>query len=211
MLIPENVTKKIDSLGRITLPKGLRDRMLLDENSEIEISTAVIDGKKCICLSELGQTDAEATQAAITLLRNQGYTVSLDKENGDSVYVNDLKILARNFYKVVEVNLAEDTYYEVRVDGKEKVIYKSLKKWVDVFAEKGVYPRDRERFLAFFDRNNVDYWRRIYYRRLIDNKWRWVCMEVVPTDDVEIAVLVVRDVEDYIADWRDQFESGENK
>lgn len=24
---PENVTKKLDSLGRITLPKGLRDRM----------------------------------------------------------------------------------------------------------------------------------------------------------------------------------------
>lgn len=51
-LIPENVTKKIDNLGRITLPKGLRDRMYLsNDNSELEIFTAVIDGRPCICLS----------------------------------------------------------------------------------------------------------------------------------------------------------------
>lgn len=52
MLIPENVTKKIDSLGRITLPKGLRDRMYLsNDNAELEIFTAYIDGRQCICLS----------------------------------------------------------------------------------------------------------------------------------------------------------------
>lgn len=51
-LIPENVIRKLDPLGRITLPKGLRDRMYLsNDNAELEIFTAVIDGRQCICLS----------------------------------------------------------------------------------------------------------------------------------------------------------------
>lgn len=51
-LVPENCTKKIDSLGRITLPKGLRDRMYLsNDNDELEIFTANIDGRSCICLA----------------------------------------------------------------------------------------------------------------------------------------------------------------
>lgn len=48
---PENVSKKIDSLGRITLPKGLRDRMGIDDGQELEISTMVNDGIEYICLS----------------------------------------------------------------------------------------------------------------------------------------------------------------
>lgn len=44
-LIPENTTRKLDSLGRITLPKGLRDRMFLSDNAELELFTANIDGR----------------------------------------------------------------------------------------------------------------------------------------------------------------------
>lgn len=202
-LIPENVTKKIDSLGRVTLPKGLRDRFNLPENSELDISTGVIDGKRCICLTEPRDTGDEV-QAAIDLLKNKGYNVTSTgaKKEVEDAYINDLKVLGRNFYKLIEVNLKEDTYFDIKSE--EKVVYKSVKYWAEKFSEVGIYPMDRKKFLGFFDNESTNYWRRIYYRRLIENRWRWVCMELVPTDDEDVGILVVRDVEDYIADWRVQ-------
>lgn len=77
MLIPENTTRKIDSLGRITLPKGLRDRMFLSENAELELFTANIDGRQCICLASPVSEEAEI-QKAIDFLAEKGY--SIEKE-----------------------------------------------------------------------------------------------------------------------------------
>lgn len=64
-LIPENVTRKLDHLGRITLPKSLRDRMYLNNmNDELEIFTAVIDGRHCICLTSPVDEDSRIIAAA---------------------------------------------------------------------------------------------------------------------------------------------------
>lgn len=64
-LIPENVIKKVDSLGRITLPKNLRQRMYLgNENAELEIFTATIDGRDCICLASPVSMNAKLVAAA---------------------------------------------------------------------------------------------------------------------------------------------------
>ena len=49
---PENVTKKLDSLGRITLPKGLRDRMGLELNQEMEIFSGEENGIEYILLAK---------------------------------------------------------------------------------------------------------------------------------------------------------------
>lgn len=58
VLRPENVIKTVDHLGRITLPKGLRDRMYINSNNnELEIFTMEVDGKMYICLSSPDTVD----------------------------------------------------------------------------------------------------------------------------------------------------------
>lgn len=49
-LIPENVVRKIDSLGRISVPKGMRDRMGIKENDELTFYTLITSkGNQLIC------------------------------------------------------------------------------------------------------------------------------------------------------------------
>jgi len=36
VLTKENTTRKIDSLGRVSIPKGMRDRFGLNVNDEVE-------------------------------------------------------------------------------------------------------------------------------------------------------------------------------
>lgn len=36
VLTKENATRKIDSLGRVSIPKGMRDRFELNVNDEVE-------------------------------------------------------------------------------------------------------------------------------------------------------------------------------
>lgn len=57
MLKPENTTRKIDSLGRITLPKGLRDRMFLATDDEVELFTMEQDGREFICMTKVTNVD----------------------------------------------------------------------------------------------------------------------------------------------------------
>ena len=73
-LIPENTTRKLDALGRITLPKGLRDRMFLSDNAELELFTANIYGRQCICLSK-PTIEEEIIQQAIDFLTEKGYLI----------------------------------------------------------------------------------------------------------------------------------------
>lgn len=127
----------------------------------------------------------------------------LDKDS----LINDLLVLEKNFYKVIEINLKEDTYFEVKVN-EDAPVYKSVKKWIEAFLKNGgVHPDDIYRFCAFFARMDGKP-QRVYYRRLIDNGMRWVCMECWPTENFDeddpIVIVVVRDVEDYIRDYHEQ-------
>lgn len=71
-LKPENITKTIDSLGRITLPKSLRDRMYINsDNNELEIFTMEMDGKTYICLTSPDTID-NRLYAAAEVFREMG-------------------------------------------------------------------------------------------------------------------------------------------
>ena len=56
ILQPENANKRIDNLGRITLPKGLRSRLYLETGTEMELYTMVVAGKHYICLTKADKT-----------------------------------------------------------------------------------------------------------------------------------------------------------
>lgn len=73
-LVPENATRKLDTLGRITLPKGLRDRMFLEVNDELELFTANIDGRNCICMAR-PVSEKDEIETAINFLLDKGYEV----------------------------------------------------------------------------------------------------------------------------------------
>ena len=53
-LINENTTRKIDKLGRVSIPKGLRNRLRLEENDELEFYTLRDSGMDYICCAKAG-------------------------------------------------------------------------------------------------------------------------------------------------------------
>ena len=51
-LINENTSRKVDSLGRISIPKGIRDRMGMPQDTELRFYTLITDkGEQMICLA----------------------------------------------------------------------------------------------------------------------------------------------------------------
>lgn len=51
MLRPENSKRRVDNLGRITLPKSLRARFYLNEGDEMELFTMDYEGRPYVCLT----------------------------------------------------------------------------------------------------------------------------------------------------------------
>ena len=66
-LIDENATRKLDSLGRVSIPKGLRDRLKMRVGEEIYFYSLVDGGKNYICLTNDKTDKTRYTNAAIVL------------------------------------------------------------------------------------------------------------------------------------------------
>ena len=82
-----------------------------------------------------------------------------------------LKLLSDNLYKIVEIDLNNDRFYEIRVAAQEKTERKDMHGWIQKFAKKYVHPADIQHFLAFFNIEDTkeclraNWMRRLYYRR----------------------------------------------
>ena len=133
----------------------------------------------------------------------------------DQELLQALKLLSDNLYKIVEIDLNNDCFYEIRIAAQEKTERKHLHSWIQNFAKKSVHPADMQHFLAFFNIEDTkeclraNWMRRLYYRRKVGTIYRWVCLEVVKTEGYNeehnaIVLLSVRDVEDYIRDFKKQ-------
>ncbi len=65
---PENTTRRIDNLGRITIPKSLRDRMGIDVNDEMELFVFEDEERSYIAISPVNPVAPRFKEAAKTLL-----------------------------------------------------------------------------------------------------------------------------------------------
>jgi bifunctional DNA-binding transcriptional regulator/antitoxin component of YhaV-PrlF toxin-antitoxin module len=74
-LRPENVTKKVDGLGRVTLPKGLRDRLEITEDTELALFTAEYEGRDMICLMKPADEDKVKYRVAMEVLEELNIAV----------------------------------------------------------------------------------------------------------------------------------------
>lgn len=81
-MIKENAFRKIDSLGRVSIPKSLRARLEIKEGEEVEFFTMTEDGKQYICLSTEKQVDPKYTNA-VAVLEELG--IEIPKELQDKI------------------------------------------------------------------------------------------------------------------------------
>ncbi|MCI8373641.1 MAG: GGDEF domain-containing protein [Lachnospiraceae bacterium] len=140
-----------------------------------------------------------------------------DSDSDSRAMEDSLNILSMIFHKILKVNLTDDTYEEIKIYNEEmteaygfSIIFSE---WLHTFAELGfVFKEDLEEYHKFTD---LDYLKnhfltskdcvRCRYRRKINEKFRWVTLEILPgieyTDEEQIVMLYIRDIHDsYIAE-----------
>lgn len=76
-LTPENTSRKLDSLGRIVIPKGLRTRLGISEADELQFYTMRKDGISYICLTNCHEEDSKY-RAAASVLEELGIEIPLE-------------------------------------------------------------------------------------------------------------------------------------
>jgi len=73
-MTPLNMTRKIDSVGRIVIPKDLREEFRLVNGIEYQFFLHEENGHKYLCLQCPGPSEGEIERAK-RLLEEQGYQV----------------------------------------------------------------------------------------------------------------------------------------
>lgn len=133
--------------------------------------------------------------------------------------VDALSALSTIYYKILKINLTNDTFQVIKASEDERGKFKHLEKitdWWQQFADNGyVYIDDADSYKEFTDidrlriffRENNSGVQSCRYRRRINDNWRWVQIELIPsieyTNDNQILILYVRDIhDDYLKEKR---------
>ncbi|MBQ0052197.1 MAG: diguanylate cyclase [Treponema sp.] len=136
-------------------------------------------------------------------------------ENQKEIY-EAVSLLAYYFYKIIKVNLKDDSYSIIKPDANDIAesdqSKKHLNKWLREFSiSSKIHPEDR---IIFNHVANIEYARKYFlgkdsedkkylhlkYRRLVNGKYRWVLMELIPAKDFSkenpILYLYIKDIND---------------
>ena len=74
--IKENVTRKIDSLGRINIPKGMRDRFEWGTNDELEFAVCYEGDNVWVCMRKV----VDVNKAEIIAAELEGVGVEITEK-----------------------------------------------------------------------------------------------------------------------------------
>lgn len=74
-IIEEHVTRKVDSLGRISIPKGIRDRMRINTGEEVEFFLGIEDGECYIMMKGFASNTRKERETAMKVLVQMGLDV----------------------------------------------------------------------------------------------------------------------------------------
>ena len=74
--LSENTTRKVDSLGRISIPKSLRDRFEIGPNDEMEFSVCYEGDRIYICMNK--RVDLNKMEILAAELEGMGFEVPED-------------------------------------------------------------------------------------------------------------------------------------
>ena len=80
-LLKENTSRKVDSLGRVSIPKSMRDRLDINEGDEVEFYLLNADnGEQVVCLTN-HKPGANKYENAVKVLEELGLDIPKELEN----------------------------------------------------------------------------------------------------------------------------------
>lgn len=135
------------------------------------------------------------------------------------LFEESLGVLADDYYKILKINLTQDSYKIIKTNAEEMSEFKgfddTISGWLRYFALSGqVHEDDIDEYLSFTDMDflkeyfkNSDKKVDVNYRRIVGDEYKWVNMFLAKapdyTDDNQLVLLYVSDISQHIVKEHD--------